>query len=78
MNNRPTIKERVLNWIIPTILTGLIAILAGGVQVSLRTNQQNTEVLLQELNKVRIERQQLNEQLYQERKRNADRPQPIR
>lgn len=71
---RTTLKERLVSWVVPTILTGIIALLASGVQISLRTNQQNTEVLLKELGTARQElvqvtkkNQALNDQLYNER-----------
>lgn len=67
-------KERTISWLIPTIVTATIAILAAGVQVQVRTNSQNVEYLMQELNKVRQERQQLNDQLFNERKNKDARP----
>lgn len=69
-----TLKERLVSWAVPTVLTGIIALLASGVQISLRTNQQNTEVLLKELGAARQEivrvtkkNQELNDQLYNRR-----------
>jgi len=66
--DRRTFGQNLLSWVIPTILTAIVAITAAGVQVSVKTNQQNTELLFQELNKVRIERQHLNDELYKIKK----------
>ncbi len=63
-------KDRIISWVVPTLLTGLIAVFAGGVQLSLKTNQQNTEMLLNELNKVRVERQKLNDELFNVKQEN--------
>lgn len=80
LTNAPGLGQRVVGWVLPTILTGLIAIGAGGIQLNLKTNQQNTEAIVNDLRKemVRLERERkaLNDKLYIEKTKNDATPVP--